>query len=123
MIKLGIGKLACFDGSTANWKILNQADRYIHRGVERMGGTETMCVMAHPSTAITWGNTVEILLFKMAGGQPRFVYSETRKVDFSEDGQIGVGFYLQTLPWGSGQYKIRLMNKKVTVAEGLINLS
>jgi hypothetical protein len=92
MIKLGIGKLACFDGSTANWKILNQADRYIHRGVQRMGGVESMCVVAHPRTAIPWGNTVEILLFKIAGGQARFAYSETHKVDFSEDGQIGVVF-------------------------------
>jgi hypothetical protein len=52
---------------------------------------------------------IEILLFKLAGGERRFVYSETRLPEPSrKDGRLRVLFFLQQAPWGAGRYELDL---------------
>lgn len=84
--------------------------KVLHRSIYMFGDTPRAEIVAQPSMDFDETQPLEILLYKLAGGEEHFVYSETRPSHrYTGERVIRIDFFLKQATWGAGEYKIRLL--------------
>ena len=124
MNTLKAGELACFGKDRFDDFDYDKPLDFIIRTGEMSGLTRSLAIRACPRTPIIAQGEVEIMLYKIAGGEAHFVYSESRSLSHPDRRPelIETKLFLQYAPWGSGLYRIDLVIGKVVLASGKIKI-
>jgi hypothetical protein len=120
MLDLALGRLAVFDRTDDEEIDYTKPQRFIQRTISTGASMRRLRIVAAPRYQIQPG-AIDILVYKRAGGEEHFVYSEQRP-GYMHGDQLRVDLFLQHAPWGAGNYVIHLRDGKMLVATGEIEI-